>query len=260
MQEVKTLGETGTLITTDSKYKELIERVGTVENNINQSEAAEYIKHSSVSKKDIKETFKDTKRLNEKAGKFAKIFLNYVQNFEEKAKEKGIGIIMSGNPGTGKTYFANCIWNALKEKHKVYKTSFGKYVREIQDKFEEDRFLDRVKNADLIILDDLGNEYFKEDKNGSWKKEVLFNLFNTIYENEICLIITTNLNEQQLKEFFEIKKSYKVYDRILERCAGFEFDWESRRPDLYKKELTELFRLPGVVTDEKVRKGIETRV
>ena len=55
MQEVKTLGETGTLITPDSKYKELIERVGTVENNINQSEAAEYIKHSSVSKKDIKD-------------------------------------------------------------------------------------------------------------------------------------------------------------------------------------------------------------
>ena len=38
-------------------------------------------------------------------------------------------------------------------------------------------------------------EYFKDDERGSWKKEVLFNLFNTIYENEI----------QQLKKLFEEK-------------------------------------------------------
>ena len=236
MQEVKALAEMGLSIP-DSKSDHMAE---TVVSALNEIEAQDYITYSNVSKKDLKETFRNIKNLNEKAGKYAKLFLNYVKFFEEKAKEPGIGIIMSGTPGTGKTYFANCIWNELKQKHKIYKTSFGKYVREIQDKF-----LARVKKADLIILDDLGNEYFKDDKNGSWKKEVLFNLFNTIYENEICLIITTNLDEQQLKEFFEIKGSYKVYDRILERCAGFYFDWESRRAKLYEKELTELFQLPG---------------
>ena len=59
--------------------------------------------------------------------RYAKIFNNYVKKFEEKARDKGIGILMTGNPGTGKTFFANCIWNELKHKNRVYKTSFGKW-------------------------------------------------------------------------------------------------------------------------------------
>lgn len=241
MAEVKKLEEMG-LNTLDSKSN-LYEVNGIVTKDTRSVSADEYYKMSKKSKKDLRETFTNINNLKETEGKYAKMFNGYVTKFEEKAKSKGIGIIMSGNPGTGKTFFSNCIWNELRLRNKVYKTSFGKYVRDIQNKFEEDKYLNIVKNADLVILDDLGNEYFKDDEKGSWKKEVLFNLFDTIYENEICLIITTNLDETKLKEFLEIKGSHKVYDRILERCAGFEFNWESRRAKLYEDELRAVFAI-----------------
>ena len=238
MQEVKKLEDLNIPVSQSTSHI-----AETVVSSIHEAEAPLYIEFSNKNKKDLKETFRNVDFKNPKEGRYAKIFNNYVKKFEEKARDKGIGILMTGNPGTGKTFFANCIWNELKHKNRVYKTSFGKYVREIQKKFEEDKYLERIKRADLIILDDLGNEYFKDDERGSWKKEVLFNLFNTIYENEISLIITTNLNEEELKKFLEIKGSYKVYDRILEKCTAFNFDWESRRAKLYEAEMKELFKI-----------------
>ena len=220
---------------------DLSKMVGIENVDIPKQEAETYDKYSNINKKDLRETFLNVAVENSTEGKYAKKFNNYVKFFKEKAKDKGIGIMMVGEHGTGKTYYSNCIWNELHKNNKVYKTTFGKYVRDIQDKFEEDKYLKLIKNSDLVILDDLGSEHIKSDEKGSWKKEVLFNLFQTIYENEICLIITTNLNEEKMKEFLEIKGSDKVYDRILERCVAFNFDWKSRRPKLYEKEFTELF-------------------
>ena len=51
--------------------------------------------------------------------------------------------------------------------------------------------------------------------------------------------------EKEEKREFESKSSHKVYDRILEKCTAFNFDWESRRAKLYETEMKELFRLPG---------------
>ena len=66
---------------------------------------------------------------------------------------------------------------------------------------------------------------------------------NELIKVEISLIITTNLNEEELKKFLEIKGSHKVYDRILEKCTAFNFDWESRRAKLYETEMKELFKI-----------------
>ena len=238
---IKALSQMGSSTQAFQSDKSIVEIVGTEEISVREQGAVDYDKYSNINKKDLRETFKNVVIKNDTEGKHAKKFNNYVKLFKEKAREKGIGILMVGNHGTGKTYYSNCIWNELHKSNKVYKTTFSKYVRDVQDKFEEEKYLNIVKNADLVILDDLGNEYFKDDEKGSWKKEILFNLFQTIYENEISLIITTNLNEAKMKEFLEVKGSNKVYDRILERCAAFPFNWESRRPKLYENELKELF-------------------
>ena len=102
MSEIKKLGEMG-LNTLDSKSSSHISEIVVNDNRV--TDAEEYYKLSTKSKKDLRETFPKIKNLNETEGRFAKIFNNYVLRFEEKAKPRGIGIIMSGNPGTGKTFF-----------------------------------------------------------------------------------------------------------------------------------------------------------
>ena len=94
-----------------------------------------------------------------------------------------------------------------------------------------------ILESDLLILDDLGNEYISEE----WGKEKLFTFFNMLYENEISVIISTNLDTEQLRKFTDIHGSGKIIDRIKERCKPYAFDWESRRANINKKYFEELY-------------------
>ena len=65
--------------------------------------------YSLDSKKSI---FKNANFKNEKEEKYTKSFYKYCKNFE-KAKDMGIGILMYGNAGTGKTFLAVSILEDL---------------------------------------------------------------------------------------------------------------------------------------------------
>ena len=194
-----------------------------------------YSLYSLDSKKSI---FKNANFKNEKEEKYTKSFYKYCKNFE-KAKEMGIGILMYGNAGTGKTFLTDCIYNELKSTNVIYKTTLSYYLQSIKDSFHsksEDWILNLLHEIDLIILDDVGNERLTE-----WSMEHLYNLFNFIYTNKKPLIINTNLSLFELEEFFSIRKSNKLTDRISELCKIFNFDWESRRSELNKEIFKELF-------------------
>ena len=172
---------------------------------------------------------------------FKKSFEKYCKNFEI-IKQKGLGILMSGNPGTGKTYYTTCIMNALNQKYLVYKTTLSDLLEEIRKSYksfenENDDFLfSRLSKAELIIFDDLGNEFLSD-----WGKEKMFMILNFIYENNKPLIINTNLDAKQLSSFFNINGSDKLLDRIRSKCKTYIYSWESRRKDLYKKDFEELY-------------------
>ena len=162
----------------------------------------------------------------------------------EIIKKKGLGIVMIGNPGTGKTFYTNCIMNALNSKYLVYRATLSALLEEIRNNYNrqgkgnenEDFMLERFSKAELVIIDDLGNEYLSE-----WGKEKMFLLLNFLHENNIPLIINTNLDVKQLSEFLEIKGSNKLVDRLKSKCKIYIFDWESRRKDLYKKDFEKYF-------------------
>lgn len=167
-------------------------------------------------------------------------FERFCKNFE-LIKKKGLGIIMIGNPGTGKTYYTTCILNALISKCLVYKTSLSSLLDEIKETYKngvenEDFIFERLLEAELIIFDDLGNEFLSD-----WGKEKMFSIFNFIYEKNKSLIINTNLDSKQLSNFFNINGSDKLLDRIRSKCKAYVFDWESRRRDLHKKDFEELY-------------------
>ena len=210
---------------------------------INKQKILNYYRNiSDLPKNFEKQTFENASFQNDTEKMHKESFERFCKNFE-KIKEKGLGIFLSGTEGTGKTYYSLAIYNILSKNYKVYRTSLSGIFNRIKKTYSklseitDDVIFRDILECDLLILDDLGNEYISEE----WGKEKLFTFFNLIYENQVSIIISTNLNAKQLREFTDIHNSGKIVDRIRERCKPYAFNWESKRKDLYKKDFEELY-------------------
>lgn len=149
---------------------------------------------------------------------------NYVKNFTEFKKD-GKGLLLSGPVGTGKTYLAACIANALIDKgYRVKMTKFTDLVNTLQGMYEgKQRFINSLNDFQLLILDDLGVE-----RNSEYMQEMVYNILDSRYRSGLPLIITTNLTLEEIKKPQDIGHS-RIYDRILERCFPIVVDGGSRR-------------------------------
>lgn len=140
-------------------------------------------------------------------------FINrYIEKWQE-AKENNLGILMYGDIGTGKTFYADCIVNALIEQM-VYATtvSIAGLIDFMQNSDHSSEIIYALNQFELLVLDDLGSE-----RNTSYGLERLYSIIDTRYQSGKPTIITTNLDKERLLSCTDI--GYKrVYDRILEMC------------------------------------------
>lgn len=184
---------------------------------------------------DYKCDFKTSYIKNETEKEYKKSFEKFCENFENFRYE-GFGIYMSGEVGTGKSHYTNCIYNKLKDKYIVYKTSLQTLFDEIIEKFGEKTatsFLrERLGKAEIIILEDLGNEFMKD-----WAKQNMFFIFNFLFNARKSVIINTNLSDDQASDFFRIMGTDKLFSRLKSKCKYYKFDWEDRRIGMYKDEI-----------------------
>lgn len=210
---------------------------------INKQKILNYYRNiSDLPKNFLEQTFDNSICKNDIEKKHKESFIRFCNNFE-KIRNTGLGIFLSGREGTGKTYYSLAIYNELSKNYKVYRTSLSGIFNRIKKTYSklsnvtDDIVFKDILECDLLILDDLGNEYISEE----WGKEKLFTFFNMLYENEISVIISTNLDTEQLRKFTDIHGSGKIIDRIKERCKPYAFDWESRRANINKKYFEELY-------------------
>ena len=155
----------------------------------------------------------------------------YVSNWE-KMKEKNCGLIFLGDVGTGKTFAAACIANALTDEGvTVRMTSFNNALKAVFASDDKDKVFDELCSYDLLILDDFGAE-----RDTSYAVEQLYNLIDKRYISGKPLIITTNLSYKELKN--PENMNYKrIYDRILEMCVAIVFRGENMRKAVAKEKL-----------------------
>lgn len=148
----------------------------------------------------------------------------YVDNFQEFRKN-GKGLLLHGDVGTGKTYYAACIANALIDSgYTVFMTNFARLTNKINGMFEgKQEYIDSLNRYKLLIIDDLGAE-----RKSEFMQEQVFNIIDARYRSGLPLIITTNLTTDEIKKPQDIGYS-RIYDRVLERCHPIKVDGASRR-------------------------------
>lgn len=166
---------------------------------------------------------------------------NYVANFK-KFKEDGRGLLLYGGVGTGKTYIAAAIANALiDEAIPALVTNFARIAYKLQESFAgRQAYLDNLNRFDLLVIDDLAAERRTE-----YMQEIVFNVIDARYRSGLPMVITTNLSLGALRKP-ETAAESRVYDRILEKCFPLEVAGQSHRKKALKRNYDEMKEILGV--------------
>ena len=151
-------------------------------------------------------TFENDNGRNPQAG----IARRYVEHWEDMRADN-IGCLFWGGVGTGKSYLAGCIANALMEKEiPVHMTNFALILNDLAASFEgRNEYISRLCRYPLLILDDFGMERGTE-----YGLEQVFNVIDSRYRSGKPLIVTTNLTLDDLRNPEDTAHS-RIYDRLL---------------------------------------------
>lgn len=162
----------------------------------------------------------------------------YVQNFREMRK-KGKGLLFFGPVGTGKTFLAACIANALiDEGFSCMVTNFARLTNTLSGKLDgRQEYLDSLNRYSLLVIDDLASE-----RNTEYMNEVVFSLIDARYRSGLPIIITTNLTAEELKHPADLSKQ-RVYSRLFEMCFALEVKGKDRRKSKMISDYEELKNL-----------------
>lgn len=147
-----------------------------------------------------------------------KVARDYVNKWSDFAS-KNAGLVLWGDVGTGKTFFAACIANALVEQNvSVKMTNFSTILNDLFAESDKNKYLDRLNKHSLLIIDDLGIERGTE-----YALEQVYNVIDTRYKSGKPLIVTTNLTLDELKFPTDIPHK-RIYDRVLGMCVPVMFN------------------------------------
>jgi DNA replication protein DnaC len=130
---------------------------------------------------------------------------------------EGRGIWFTGDVGTGKTTLAMLVSKAAMEAdHTVAIYSLPRLLAMLRDTYDESSeyslsdLVDRLCAVELLHVDDLGAE-----QTSPWVLEQLYTIVNTRYEDGRALVLTTNLNGEEL----ERQIGPRTVSRIFEMCG-----------------------------------------
>jgi DNA replication protein DnaC len=152
----------------------------------------------------------------------------YVEHFAEMA-QTGQGLLFWGNVGTGKTFLAGCIANALLEqKIPVLMTSFPKILNALGGLYSagKNEYLASLNRYMLLVIDDMGIE-----RESRYTLETVYAVIDERYKSGKPFLITTNIPLDLLGSPQDLEHA-RIYDRIMERCMPVFFGGRNYRSGL----------------------------
>lgn len=153
----------------------------------------------------------------------------------------GMGLLLYGGVGTGKTFLAAAMCNAVIDRYfRARMTSIPALVNEMRrESFSESGSTLAELTEDLVVIDDFGVE-----RETDYMVEQTYKLIEARIESGKPMVVTTNLNPKDFKSQ-NIQKQ-RIYDRILAVCRPVPVTGESRRAAARGDKWSEMDRVLGV--------------
>jgi DNA replication protein DnaC len=153
----------------------------------------------------------------------------YVRNLDANLAE-GRGIWFAGAVGAGKTTLAMLVSKAAMEADRTVAIySLPRLLGLLRDTYDDDaqfslnELIDRLCSVDLLHIDDVGAE-----QSSPWVLEQLYTIVNTRYEDSRAMLLTTNLDREELEQ----QIGARTVSRLYEMCGTPlpMFDGDHRLP------------------------------
>lgn len=162
---------------------------------------------------------------------------NYVAN-AQKFVAQGIGIVLMGDIGTGKTLFANLLLkDLLHEGYSVYSVTFAGMIDMFTagwtSETEKQFFLERIRKSEILLIDDIGKEY--KTKNGLGSATFDSVLRSRVQEGRPTFI-TTNMTPDDMEDGY----GSAVLSLINEISITHEVEGNDFRSTAGKRKMTEI--------------------
>lgn len=157
----------------------------------------------------------------------------YTQHFA-KFQHDGRGLLLLGPTGTGKTFYACCIANALLDAgYSVCVTNFVQIAAELQGTFDKGRVHAALLKPDLLVLDDLAAE-----RDTSFMNEIVFQVVDGRCSAKKPLVVTSNISAQEFFKPDSIERG-RVFSRLKEMCIPLSVTGPDRREEQLRQRMAE---------------------
>lgn len=149
----------------------------------------------------------------------------YVQRWTEM-RRRGLGLLFWGPPGTGKTFAAAAIVNALCERvesARMLTLSEALSSLSALEPAARRYYYASLRSCGLLVLDN-----FVMGRRSDYALDQILSIIDGRCQSKKPVIVTTNLSLGAMKHPGSMAEE-RVFDRLLERCVPVCFDGESLR-------------------------------
>ncbi|MBP3930352.1 MAG: ATP-binding protein [Peptostreptococcaceae bacterium] len=187
----------------------------------------ERIEKSGIKDRLDNNRFDNYKADNEQRKIAKSICIKYIKEFEQNKGSKVL--LLQGQVGSGKTHLAISTINYLLKKYGVRYMSYTKDISELKFNMTDQELyqkkISEYRNVSILYIDDLfkGFEKIQDYNKARAELRIMYDIINYRYDNKKAMIITSELNINQLLELDEALAS-----RILEMAKGYRYEFKGR--------------------------------
>ena len=155
----------------------------------------------------------------------------YVNYFCLHRGQQVDGIMLEGKVGSGKTHVAVGILREIIDRgHSGLYCNVPEFLKEIRASYgansgpDESELIDRTRDPDLLVLDDLGVEGRVLDPvrdRSRWLCERLYLIINGRYEADKPIVLTTNCSLEALRDQLDERTVSRIAEMTRRRFAHF---------------------------------------